>query len=169
MSHENRMGPGRLSAARLSHIGLRVRDLGRMQDFYTTVLGLCLSDRGLSERRGQDMAFLTGNPAVHHQLSLVAGGEDEAPCRHLDHLSFAVDTLHDLRAVRDRAAAAGAGIRTSDHGNAWSLYVSDPEGNSVEVFVISPFQKQQPFGRPFDLDQTDAEIISATRQICDAR
>ncbi len=154
-------------AARLAHAGLRARDLPRMLDFYTRVLGLGVSDRGVSARHGIEMAFLTGDPAIHHQLALVA--DENAPAGRLDHLAFVVETLDGLRAVRDRAAAAGAEIRASDHGNAWAIYFTDPEGNRVEVFAASPFEKQQPFGRPFDLDRPDVEILAATRKACDAR
>lgn len=156
------------ASARLAHAGLRVRDLSRMAEFYATVLGLGVSDRGVSARHRVEMAFLTGDPAIHHQVALVAADENAVEGR-LDHLAFAVDTLDALRAVRDRAVAAGAIIRTSDHGNAWAIYFTDPEGNRVEVFATSPFEMPQPFGRPFELDQPDADILAATRDACDAR
>ncbi len=152
-------------AARLSHLGLRVRDLPRMLEFYASVLGLTVSDRGVSARRGQEMAFLTGDPAVHHQLALVAVPDEGAALPKLEHLAFEVGSLADLRAVRDRAMAAGAGIRSSNHGNAWAIYFRDPEGTAVEVFAPAPFPMQQPYGQPFDLDQADAEIIAATRAL----
>lgn len=154
--------------ARLSHVGLRAGDIERMLEFYVAVLGLHISDRGTSARQGLDMVFMTGDASVHHQFVLV-GGTGTKGGQQLEHLAFEVDGLAALRAVRDRAVAAGRDIRTSDHGNAWSIYFSDPDGNGIEVFARSPFQWQQPFGRPFDLDRPDAEIISATRALCDTR
>lgn len=38
----------------------------------------------------------------------------------------------------------------------------------MEVFATAPFAMQQPFGRPIDLDQSDAEIVLATRRVCKA-
>lgn len=134
------------TGAKLSHVGLHVRDLSRMTAFYAKVLGLGISGCGVSPRQGLELAFLTGDLALHHQLALVAVGGTEAACRHLDHLAFEMENLTDLRRGRDSAAKAGAIIRTSDHGNAWAIYVTDPEGNGVEVFATSPFQMQQPFG-----------------------
>jgi catechol 2,3-dioxygenase len=165
MSQETSRG---MPAARLSHLGLPARDLARMLDFYAKVLGLTISDRGVSPRRGQEMAFLTGDPAVHHQLALVAvGGEGEVGPK-VDHLAFEVESLADLRGIRDRAVAEGAQIRFSNHGNAWAIYLTDPEGTAVEVFAAAPFEMQQPFGQPFDLDQSDAEILARTRRLSDA-
>lgn len=140
-----------------------------MLEFYGTVLGLGISDRGVSVRRAREMAFLTGDPAVHHQLAFVVAGDEEAAHGRLEHLAFAVQALDELRAVRDRVASAGMSIRTSDHGNAWSIYFTDPEGNGVEVFTPSPFQSPQPFGRAFDLDRPDVDIVAETQQARDAR
>lgn len=158
-----------LVAARLCHLGLHVQDLRLMQAFYTQVLGLSVSDKGMSQRRGQEMAFMTGDPTVHHQLALISG-DDECPARQrLEHLAFGVETLADLRHVRDRAVEAGANIRAVNHGNAWSIYFADPEGNPLEVMATTPFAMQQPFGQPLDLDQDDTNILSATVEISDAR
>jgi catechol 2,3-dioxygenase len=164
MSGENQASHSIERHVRLAHLGLLVRDVARMQAFYTTVLGLGVSDRGVSERRGQEMTFMTGDPAVHHHLVLVGAGHAAMEGRRLDHLAFDVATLADLRAVRDRASAAGAEIRAADHGNAWSIYFADPEGNRVEVLAVSPNVASQPRGRPLDLDQPDACIEAETRR-----
>jgi catechol 2,3-dioxygenase len=164
MSGENETGHPVERRVRLAHLGLLVRDMARMQAFYTTVLGLGVSDRGVSERRRQEMVFLTGDPAVHHHLVLVGAGDATLEERRLDHLAFEVATLADLRAVRDRASAAGVEIRAADHGNAWSVYFADPEGNRIEVLAVSPHVAPQPRGRPLDLDQPDACIEAETRR-----
>jgi catechol 2,3-dioxygenase len=149
----------------LSHLGLRVRDLPRMQAFYVDVLGLRVSDEGLSRRRGCTMVFLTGDASVHHHLVLVES-DGEVGGGRLEHLAFAVGSLAGLREVRDRARAVGIQVDAVDHGNAWSLYLYDPEGNRIEAFTPAPFAMPQPYGRPFDLDVPDADIVAATRVTC---
>ena len=47
-----------------------------------------------------------------------------------------------------------------NHGNAWSIYFSDPEGNRMEIYTPSPWYVAQPFGEPLDLTQP-AEAIHA--------
>jgi catechol 2,3-dioxygenase len=47
-----------------------------------------------------------------------------------------------------------------NHGNAWSIYFSDPEGNRVELYCSSPWHVSQPFGEPLDLTES-ADVIRA--------
>ena len=42
-----------------------------MEDFYTRVLGLSVTDRATI--RGADVVFLSRNPDEHHQIVLVSG------------------------------------------------------------------------------------------------
>ena len=64
-------------------------------------------------------------------------------------------------------AAAGLEIgRSVTHGNAWSLYFNDPEGNQIEVYVHTPWYIPQPHSYPMDLDQSNDEIITMTEAHC---
>ncbi len=55
------------------------------------------------------------------------------------------------------------GVIPVSHGNIWSLYFTDPEGNVVECFVDSPFHVAQPYGASLDRAADDEEIAAATR------
>ena len=56
----------------LSHCGVYARDVSKMVDFYTNVVGLVVSDRGISSRGGE-LAFMTAAPGHHHQFVIVSG------------------------------------------------------------------------------------------------
>ncbi len=155
--------------ARLTHMGLYVHDLERMVGFFTEVLGMIVADRGPGRTPGTEMAFLTADPACHHQVVLVSGRPDTAGYNPINQISFTVQSLAELRAVRDRGLARGAsGLRQTSHGNAWSIYFRDPEGNTIEAYLDTPFHVPQPRGDAFDLDQPDAEILAATEAACRA-
>ena len=62
------------AAPRLSHVGLYVRDVPKMIDFYTKVLGFVVSD-GAEDGR---ITFLSRNPSDHHQVVLVRGRTTDA-------------------------------------------------------------------------------------------
>lgn len=144
----------------ITHVGLYTADMAAMERFYTAVMGLHVTDRGTVARLGGvAIVFLSANPANHHQVVLIEG---KAPSN-VQQLSFKVDALAELRTMRDRFVAAGAPVTPIDHGNAWSVYSSDPDGNGVEVYLDSPWQVAQPHGRPLDLDRPDAAIVEATR------
>lgn len=155
--------------AQLTHMGLYVRDLPAMTRFYTEVLGLSVADRGPGRVPGTEMVFLTADPECHHQVVLVSGRPETDGYNPINQISFTVRSLDELRAVRDRALALGASaLRQTSHGNAWSVYFRDPEGNTLEAYLDTPFHVPQPRGDALDLDRPDAEIVAATEAACRA-
>ncbi|MGH0028916.1 MAG: VOC family protein [Myxococcota bacterium] len=150
----------------LGHTTLAARDLDRLSAFYCDVLGFHVTNRG-PVPGGSEIAFLSQDPGAHHQIAMVGGLEPpDAAFVMVDHLAFRTGTLDDLRVLRGRLEAAGVeGILPICHGNAWSLYFQDCEGNGLECFVDTPFHVAQPFAQGFDLDQSDADILEATRKL----
>ena len=144
-------------AVHFSHIGIFVRDIVRMERFYTEFLGLLASDSGdLGPVR---MVFLSRDPRNHHQIVLVSGRPPEATFSVVNQISLRVDDLRALRHFHSTAAAHGAtDVRAVTHGNALSVYFQDPEGNRVEVFVDTPWYVRQPLREPMDLSLSDEEL-----------
>ena len=118
----------------LGHVVLKVRDQARAEAFYNGILGIPIAARW--DRYG--MTFFTlGN---HHDFAVVAVGEEaETPPRSatgLLHVAFKIgDSLEDLRAAKAHLEKAGVAVVASDHGVSQSLYMSDPDGNEVELYV----------------------------------
>ncbi len=149
----------------LGHATVAVRDLDRMVAFYCDVLGFQVTNRGEPLPGMGEMVFMTQDPTAHHQIVLVQTPEPPSRAFMLaDHLAFRTGSLEDLRAIGERLAAAEvAGVMPISHGNAWSLYFTDPEGNGLECFVDTPFHVAQPYGDGLDLSATDADIEDTTR------
>ena len=147
----------------LSHTTLAVRDLATMLDFYEGVLGFHVTNR--DEVNGSQMAFVSQDPNEHHQIVMIEDmPTSESGCVLADHLAFRTTDLTALRAVGRRLEeAAVEGVIPISHGNAWSLYFNDPEGNGLEVFVDSPFHVAQPHATGLNLDQSDADVEATTR------
>lgn len=147
----------------LSHATVAVRDLDAMLDFYCGVLGFVVTNRGAAG--DGEMAFISQDPAEHHQMVFVSGmPQPEHQFVMADHMAFRTGSLDDLRTIGDRLVAAGIdGVIPINHGNAWSLYFNDPEGNGLECFVDSPFHVAQPFADQLDLSADDATIEADTR------
>jgi catechol-2,3-dioxygenase len=155
--------------AALSHFGIHVTDVERMVDFYTRVLGLVVTDRGKLPER--ELAFLSRDPDQHHQLVLVSGRPPgDIGFNVVNQISFKLGSLEDLKAMYRRLLDEG--IKPSSvvtHGNAWSVYFPDPEGNRAELFVDTPWHTPQPFAAPFDIEAPTEEIYAATEAICRSR
>jgi catechol 2,3-dioxygenase len=155
--------------AKLAHVGIHAHDMPLLEKFYTTVLGLVVTDKGKSRNLDMELTFMSSSPANHHQFVLVSGRPDTSGFNPINQISFMVDTLSDLREVHNRALANGAtGMRVTCHGNAWSCYFKDPEGNTVEAYLDTPFHVPQPHGAPFDLMASDEEILRWTEDHCRA-
>ncbi len=149
----------------LSHVGIHVYDIEKMVDYYTEILGLELTDRGTLDMPGKpQIAFLSSDPEEHHQIALAEGrSEGETPAVVLNQVSFHVDDLAAVRRMRTAVEEhSGRSVMSMSHGNAWSIYFGDPEGNTIEVFTRSPFHVRQPVAGALDLDQTDEEILAVT-------
>jgi catechol 2,3-dioxygenase len=150
----------------VGHSTLAARDLDALQGFYCDVLGFEVTNRGPVGDDGVELAFLSQDPSAHHQIAMVSGAStSDSDFVMIDHLAFRTGTLDDLRIIRSNLGSAGINeILYIDHGNAWSLYYKDPEGNGVECYVDTPFHVAQPYAGTFDLDATDEEIEETTRK-----
>lgn len=155
-------------ALRFSHVGLFVTDMGPMIEFYRDRLGFAVTDQG---RLGEAMlTFLSRDAREHHQIVLVDGRPPGLPDRIVNQVSFRVDTLSDLLAFwRRNRDAALRDLVAITHGNAWSIYCRDPEGNRVEIFTDTPWHVTQPVREPIDLDRTEAAILAETEAFCRSR
>ncbi len=151
---------------RLTHVGLFTRNLDKMVEFYTKVFGLTVTDSGEISGPAQ-MVFMSSDPGEHHQFVLIEGGTDDGNGDAAQQISFLVDSLDELRTMRDRVTAAGIEIaRTTTHGNAWSIYFHDPDDNRVEVYAHTPWHIPQPHAHPFDLSLSNDEIMKQTEAHC---
>jgi catechol 2,3-dioxygenase len=154
--------------ARLAHVGIYAHDKPLLERFYTTVLGLMVTDSGTA-RSGMELTFMSSSPNNHHQLVIVGGRPDTSGFNPINQISFMVDSLDDLRVVHHRALENGAtDMRVTSHGNAWSCYFKDPEGNTVEAYLDTPFHVPQPHGEPLDLSKSNDEIMRQTEASCRA-
>ena len=123
---------------RLNHAVLYVRDVARSVAFYGDVLGFT------SVMAMPGAAFLRAPGSTNdHDLGLFEIGAAGASTAGrstvgLYHLAWEVDTLAELRRVREALATAGALVGESDHGTTKSLYAKDPDGLEFEVVWLIP-------------------------------
>jgi catechol 2,3-dioxygenase-like lactoylglutathione lyase family enzyme len=164
-----------------SHMGVSCLDLKKMEDFYTRVMGMTVSDRGLAgPNKDRPILFLTSESYDHHQLVL-ASGRTEGEMHDTQviggsfgtaifQISFKVDSLATLRAYYKRLQEDGnTNLTPRNHGNAWALYTRDVEGNGLELFVDTPWFTHQPCGEFLDLSKSDEEIYKYTEELCRQR
>lgn len=150
-----------------SHFGIFVTDLEKMVAFYTETFELTVTDRGVGRTFKNQLVFTSASPDQHHQLVLASGRPADATFSTVMQISFVVPSIQHLRDVSQRALERGAtDLRGLNHGNALSIYLKDPEGNTVEIYVDMPFYVSQPHGDPLDLSKDDETLMRETEAIC---
>ena len=153
-----------LPNAQLTHVGIFVRDLKVMTDFYCRTLGMVITDGG--PFAGRELAFLSRNPNEHHQLVMIQDPAQQPGMSALGQISFRLETLEALREFYAfLTAEKAAGLEGRNHGNSWSLYFFDPEGNKIEIYTATPWQISQPWRAPLDLTAPADEILAETERL----
>ena len=104
----------------IKHLGLYVDHLDIMEEFYTSVFDLIVTDRGQVPRLGnRNIVFLSGTDDAHHQLVLIDGKDPQSGPSVVFQMSFFVDELNDLRRVEKRLLEHKiTSITPITHGNA---------------------------------------------------
>ena len=120
----------------LGHVVFYVRDIERSTAFYRDVLGW----RQVPAKMHGAAMFSSGR--THHELLLIEVGPDATPIPAgrrvgLYHFGLKVgDTDDELRAALGRLQQAGVPLMgTADHGMTHSLYLADPDGNEIELYI----------------------------------
>ena len=123
----------------LGHLVLYVSDLERSRRFYADVLGW-KEIRGDTPVSAPAAAFTSGR--THHELFLIEVGPDAAPIpagRRVGMYHFGLkvgESDDELREAQQRLAEAGVRmVGASDHTVTHSLYILDPDGNEVELYI----------------------------------
>ncbi|RPH75167.1 MAG: VOC family protein [Nitrospiraceae bacterium] len=125
-----------MKAHYLGHVVFYVKDLERSLGFYRDLLGFKEVGRIFN---GAASALTSGR--THHELLLIQVGDAPGPSsgrrRGLYHIGIKVgDRLDDLRQAKYELEQAGILIDgMSDHTVSQSLYMKDPDGNEVELYV----------------------------------
>jgi catechol 2,3-dioxygenase len=150
----------------IGHVHLKVADIDRALGFYRDVLGF-----ELQQRFGSEAAFVSAG-GYHHHIGMKTwesrgGAPPPRGTTGLYHFAIRYPTRRALadalqRLLRARVPLGGA----SDHGVSEALYLSDPDGNGLELYWDRPREQwpREPDGTlamvtmPLDLDSLVAEL-----------
>lgn len=133
--------------ARVGHIHLKVSNLDAALGFYQDLLGF-----KVTQRIGDQVAFLAaGN--YHHHIALNTWHSKNYPKASIQgvglyHTAFLYPSRKDFAIIVKRLIDHQYPLEgAADHGVSEALYLSDPDGNGVEVYCDKPLEDW-----PFDKD-----------------
>lgn len=123
----------------LGHLVLYVGDLERSRRFYGDILGWGEIQRK-APLSAPVAAFSSGR--THHELLLIEVGSDATPVpagRRVGMYHFGLkvgESDEELREALQRVTEAGVRVvGAADHTITHSLYIEDPDGNEVELYI----------------------------------
>ena len=127
-----------IQVQKVGHVVLKVRDIEKSAAFYRDVIGLREVARGEFAAK---MVFFSATGENHHDLALAEVGRDapDAPPQAvgLYHVALKIgDSLDTLREAREHLEAHGVTrLRIVDHRVSQSIYLTDPDGHGIELYV----------------------------------
>lgn len=136
----------------IGRVTLTVRDLAAVGAFYENVIGLerleADASRAIYGAGGRALLELRGDPAARRASRREAG---------LFHTAFLLPARADLGAWLGYSAASGVQLHgASDHLVSEALYLADPEGNGIEIYVDRPRSSWQDEG---------SEVVMSTERL----
>jgi lactoylglutathione lyase len=123
--------------AKLSYVGIRVRDLQKSIDFYTKVLGMKVTGRSkIEQTKGEAVSLVSEDGGFSLELNYYEKGSPHnvnyVVGEGLDHLAFNVD---DLSKALEEARSLGyqVSLEMKTDASRWA-YIEDPNGIWIELF-----------------------------------
>jgi len=134
---------------RIGHVHLRTADVDRIKEFYVGVLGFDV----IEELRGVpgwgttgDVLFVSAG-GYHHHLAFnrwksAGGGPQPDGVAGLHHVAINYPTKAALRDALRRLRSVEWPLRqVADHGTHVAIYITDPDGNDLELAWDRPFEE----------------------------
>jgi catechol 2,3-dioxygenase len=151
---------------RIGHVHLRTADIDRVRDFYVEIMGFDV----IHEARGVrgwgttgDILFVSAG-GYHHHLGFntwkSAGGDPQPDgVAGLHHVALNFSSREQLAETVGRLVDAGVPLRQlTDHGTHLAVYLSDPDGNDLELAWDRPFDEWRRYGSD-DARAIDAPLL----------
>jgi catechol 2,3-dioxygenase len=129
-----------MAVKELGHVVLYVRDAERSAHFYRDILGWRQVMPAPGDPIQGFVMFSSGR--THHELLLIQVGEEATPIPRgrrvgMYHFGLKVgDSDEELREVLQTLQDNGVRLMgTADHGMTHSLYLAEPDGNEIELYI----------------------------------
>ncbi|ATP41816.1 glyoxalase [Solibacillus sp. R5-41] len=114
-----------------SHVQLKVSNLTRSIEYYTTIIGFKVLEQTA------DIAYLTADGKT--SLVSLIEIQNAQPLREgftgLYHLALLLPTRKDLGNIVQHFVELNVRLGASDHDVSEALYLNDPDGNGIEIYV----------------------------------
>ncbi len=123
---------------KIGHVHLKVSNLKKSEEFYTKVFKLKIAERMAN------YIFLTFGKE-HHDLALQEHKNAKKPeedSAGLYHFAIELNNLKELADIYFKLKKMSIQFSPIDHGISKAIYLSDPDGNGIEIYVDTRNEKK---------------------------
>ena len=144
---------------RIGHLVINVKDVDASTKFYTEVLGFEIA----LERPGFGTFLTCGS--IHHDLALFQAPEGAKPVTEgglgLNHMAIQVEDFAELTEYYNNLQQyfEKSDLRTVDHSMTRSIYITDPDGNGIELFCNSQDNAKDGLAEMRSPDRKNKELV----------
>ena len=142
---------------RVGHVVLNVKDVEESTKFYTEIIGFQIS------KQSETATFLTCGK-IHHDLALF---QSRIPYKTkdglgLNHMALQVEDFDMLTEYHHMLEVNNIKIdRTTDHGMTSSIYLTDPDGNGIELFCNNQENPEEGLALMGSPERQNKELVFA--------
>jgi catechol 2,3-dioxygenase len=148
---------------RVGHLVLNVKDVVASTNFYIEVMGFEIA------KQSDTATFLTCGK-IHHDLALFQASDDATPVSKgglgLNHMALQVEDFDMLTEYHHNLERYNIKIdRTTDHGMTSSIYITDPDGNGIELFCNNQATSEEGLEIMRSPDRENKELFFAPYRV----
>jgi|GEM_PF-1447898 len=143
------------------HVGLPAKNIAPLKAFYTDVMGMVVMRESNADGPFGVTLFMTSHPDKEDHEVVFFQTMPE-----LAHTAVEVESLADLKKFYREIKERGIPIKYAlNHGNSFSFYFDDPEGNMLEVYWPIYVRFLQNYAEPIDFDLPEEELMRVVDQV----
>ena len=124
---------------KIGHVHIKVSNLKKSEEFYAKIFGL-----KISEKVGNYLFLTFGKE--HHDLALQEIKGAEHPSENmvgLYHFAVEFENLKGLAKIYFKLKKENVEFTPIDHGISKTIYLADPDGNGIEVYVDTRKERKE--------------------------
>jgi catechol 2,3-dioxygenase-like lactoylglutathione lyase family enzyme len=127
----------------LAHVCFIVRDLNVSQEFYVKKLGLKSAFDFVDDNGERFGTYIKVGPRSFVEM-FRGEADSKAPRQSFQHICLEVDDFHQTVAQIRKAGVAVDNVKMGGD-NSWQGWLTDPDGNAIELHGYTPASWQAPF------------------------
>ncbi|MFT6632986.1 MAG: catechol 2,3-dioxygenase-like lactoylglutathione lyase family enzyme [Bacteriovoracaceae bacterium] len=117
----------------IDHININVKNLNKSIEFYQSVFGFKVMEKGISTMSGAPYAIIGVSKKA---MLAIYESKDLLPATRLNHLGFNIENFEEISEIAKKFKIKVANYGLVEYPNSKSIYIFDPDDNEIELSSV---------------------------------